>query len=313
MNPQPLTAATAVLGLFVSMLWGGNVIALKYGLDTFPPMWSAFWRFLSAAVAVLIWAKFRGIRLWPDRGDWRAVILLGFLFTSQIALLNIGVGWTSAAFAVVLLNSHPIFTNLQGHFVASEDKLNRTRSLGLALAFAGICWVAAGKPSVSNAPHPGWGNVLMIVSANLLALRVIYTRRLVQATDPARPVIWQMAFSLPFFLAAAWWFEPPTLKAVAWEPVAAILYQGVVIGGFCFLTWTSLLRKHSASTLSVFAFSVPFFGVLMSAWVLGEAIPAQLVLGALLVTCGIVVVTRDSRARNRAATETSATPGAIRG
>ncbi len=158
-----------------------------------------------------------------------------------------------------------------------------------------------------------WGNVLMIVSANLLALRVIYTRYLVQATDPARPVIWQMMFSLPFFLAAAWWLEPPTLKAVTWEPVAAILYQGVVIGGFCFLAWTSLLRKHSASTLSVFAFTVPFFGVLMSSWVLGEAIPAQLVLGALLVTLGIVIVTRDSRARNRAGPPRRASPGAMRG
>jgi len=313
MQPQPLTAATAVLGLFVSMLWGGNVIALKFGLDTFPPLWSAFWRFLSGSIAVLIWAKMRGIPLMPGRGDWRAVVLLGILFTSQIACLNVGVGWTSAAFAVVLLNSHPIFTNLQGHFAVGEDKLNRKRLIGLALAFAGICWVAAGKPAVANAPFPIWGNVLMIVSANLLALRVIYTRHLVQATDPARPVIWQMMFSLPFFLVAAWRLEPPTLQAVTWEPVAAILYQGVVIGGFCFLAWTSLLRKHSASTLSVFAFTVPFFGVLLSFWVLGEPIPAQLVLGALLVTLGIVVVTRDSRARHRAAVANPSVTGAVRG
>ncbi len=313
MKPQPLTSATAVLGLFVSMLWGGNVIALKFGLDTFPPMWSAFWRFLSGAVAVMIWAKLQGIDLWPAREDWRAVGLLGILFTSQIACLNVGVGWTSAAFAVVLLNSHPIFTNLQGHFTASEDNLNRQRLIGLALAFAGICWVASGRPSVAKAPYPIAGNVLMIVSANLLALRVIYTRKLVQSTDPARPVIWQMVFSLPFFLGAAWWFEPPTLQAVAWEPVAAILYQGVIIGGFCFLAWTTLLRRHSASTLSVFAFTVPFFGVLMSAWALDEAIPAQLILGALLVTVGIVVVTHDSRARTRAEAEEASVTEVARG
>ncbi|MBI1355219.1 MAG: EamA family transporter [Acidobacteria bacterium] len=313
MNPQAMTAATAALGLFVSMLWGGNVIALKYGLDTFPPLWSAFWRFLSGAVAVIVWAKLQGVRLWPDRRDWRAVVLLGVLFTLQITCLNFGVGWTSAAFAVVLLNSHPVFTNLQGHFADSEEKLNGRRLFGLALAFGGICWVAAGKPSVAKAPLPIWGNVLMIVSANLLALRVIYTRRLVQSTHPTRPVVWQMVFSLPFFLGGAWVLEPPTLQPVRWEPVAAILYQGVVIAGFCFVAWTTLLRSFSASTLSMFAFTVPFFGVLLSAVVLDEAIPPSLLLGALLVTAGIVIVTRSAQAPARKPPKESPAPGAVRG
>ena len=314
MNPQTMTAATAALGLFVSMLWGGNVIALKFGLDTFPPLWSAFWRFLSGAVAVIVWAKWQGVALLPRHGEWRGVTLLGILFTAQIACLNIGVSWTSAAFGVVLLNSHPVFTNLQGHFAAGEENLNGRRLFGLALAFAGICWVAAGKPSVDNAPYPIWGNVLMIVSANLLALRVIYTRRLVQTTHPTRPVVWQMLFSLPFFLGAAWLAEPPTLQPVTWAPVLAILYQGVVIAGFCFVAWTTLLRAISASTLSMFAFTVPFFGVLLSALTLGEAIPASLLLGALLVTVGIVFVTRSSRvAASAPAVEETPAPGAARG
>ena len=189
-----------------------------------------------------------------------------------------------------------VFTNLFAHYFDSEDKLTPRRLFGLFLAFAGIVYVATGRPDASLAPHPGWGNSLMIVSANLLAIRVIYTRRLVQSADPERPVIWQMAFSLPVFLALALASEPLTLKAVDWKPVAAILYQGVLIAGFCFMVWTTLLRKHSAANLSMFGFSVPVFGVAMSAVVFHEELQLNLLLGVALVTAGILIVTRKARA-----------------
>ena len=301
MNPQPLTAATSALALFVSMLWGGNLVALKYGLATFPPFWSAFWRMLAACLAVMLWAKLRGIRILPKPGEWLPFGILGAMFAAQISCLNIGANWTSAAYAVVLLNAHPVFTNLFAHFIDSEDKLTGRRIFGLVLAFSGIAYVSLGKPDAALAPHPGWGNPLMIVSANLLAIRVIYTRRLVQAADPERPVIWQMFWSLPLFLSLALFLEPATLQPVTWEPVAAILYQGVLIAGFCFVVWTTLLRKHSAANLSMFGFSVPIFGVALSAAVFGETVHLHLLIGVLLVTLGIIIVTRKAKPPARVA------------
>ena len=285
-----------MLALFVSILWGGNVVALKYGLATFPPFWSAFWRMLAACIAVIIWTKLQGVRILPEKGEWWPFAALGAMFTAQISGLNVGTNWTSAAYAVVLLNSHPVFTNLYAHFFDSEDKLTRRRLFGLFLAFAGIAYVALGRPDEALAPHPGWGNALMIVSANLLAVRVIYTRRLVQSADPERPVIWQMVLSLPVFLGMALATEASALKPVTWEPVAAILYQGVLIAGFCFVVWTTLLRKHSAANLSMFGFSVPVFGVAMSAVVFRETLQLNLLLGVALVTLGIWIVTRRARA-----------------
>ena len=292
MQPHPLTAASAALALFVSLLWGGNIAALKLGLDTFPAFWSAFWRFVSAAFAVILWAKFQGVRLWPERSEWRPLAILAVMFTAQISFLNIGTGWTSAAYAVVLLNAHPLFTNAFGQFLEFEEKLNVRRALGLALAFAGICYLAAGRPEERLAPFPIWGNILITGSAALLASRILYTRRIVQSSHPLKPVVWQMLMAMPFFLVVALIREPLTTKPVTWEAVAAILYQGPVVGGICFVVWTTLLKRHSASTLSIFGFSVPIFGILLSGWLFGEAIGARLIAGAALVMVGIWIVTR---------------------
>jgi O-acetylserine/cysteine efflux transporter len=206
----------------------------------------------------------------------------------------LGVGLTSPAYGVVLLNSHPVFTNLFGHFVDSEDTLNFRRLLGLALAVVGMSYVAAGKPDAALAPNPIAGNLILILSAALLAIRALYTRRLVQRVNTFKPVVWQMSFALPVFLGFALLLEPPLLQPLSWPPMAAIFYQGAVIGGFCFVTWTQLLQKHAAGVLSMFAFLVPFFGVFLSAYMFDETIQPSLLLGAGLVTAGIVIVTRFS-------------------
>ncbi len=296
MKPQPIGAAVAALALLVSLLWGGNVAALKLGLDTFPAYWSAFWRFLAGMLAVLWWAKAKGVRLWPAPSEWAPLCALTAVFAVQISCLNLGAGWTSAAYAVVLLNAHPVFTNLFGQFVASEEKLNFRRVVGLALAFGGICWLAFGRPEARLAPYPIPGNVLITASAAMLASRALYTRRLVQSMHPLKPVVWQMALALPVFLAAAVALEPPTLKPVSWQAVAAILYQGPVVAGVCFVVWTTLLKKHSASALSIFAFTVPIFGVLLSAWMFDERIGGRLPAGAALVVVGILILTRARKA-----------------
>jgi drug/metabolite transporter (DMT)-like permease len=287
--------SSALIALFVSALWGGNVIALKIGLATVPPLWSAFWRFLSGFVAVVIWAKLSGIRVMPEPGEARSLGLLGLMFTLQIMGLNLGVDSTSPAYAVILLNSHPIFTNLVSHFFVPEDRLSGQRILGLAIAFAGICYLALGRPDARLAPNPILGNVIVVASAALLAVRMVYTQRLVQRIDPIRPVVWQIAISLPIFLAMAAWLEPITLKPLTAEPVVAILYQGVAIGGFCFVVWTRLLKRHSPGSLSVFGFSVPVFGVMLSALIFDESITGRVVAGMAAVTAGIVIVTRRGR------------------
>lgn len=294
MKPQPLSFSSGALALWVSILWGGNVVAIKLGLSTLPPFWSAFWRFLVAAATVLIWARVKDAELLPKREDRGSALLLGCLFAGQISCLNLGVSLTSPAYGVVLLNSHPVFTNLFGHFVDSEDKLNFRRLLGLTLAVIGMSYVAAGKPDAALAPNPIAGNLILIVSAALLAIRALYTRRLVQRVNTFKPVVWQMSFALPVFLSFALLLEPPLLQPLSWPPMAAIFYQGAVIGGFCFVTWTVLLQKHAAGVLSMFAFLVPFFGVFLSAHLFDETIQPSLLLGAGLVTAGIVIVTRFS-------------------
>jgi len=291
--PQPLDWKSASLALLASALWGGNLVALKIGLEIFPPLWSAWWRFVLGVGAVSWWAARQGIPLWPQQSERGRLIILGLLFTAQIALLNLGVNLTSPAYGVVILNSHPIFANLAGHFVASEQRLNCKRVLGLGIAFFGVCYLAFGKPVPRLAPNPLVGNTLLIFSSFLLGIRTVYTRWLVQGVDPVKAVTWQMALSLPVFLVAALLLEPPLARPLALEPIVAMAYQGLIVAGICFVIWTGLLRRYSAGTLATFGFTVPLFGIALSRLLLGEPLDARIVVAAAAVITGIALVLKS--------------------
>ena len=292
---EPLSWKVGLLALAISLLWSGNIVSLKVGLETIPPFWIAFWRMLVAVLGVAAWGWATGNPVLMERRRLGQMAVLSGLFTVQIAVFNLSVDFTSPSYAVIMLNTTPVLVNFISHFFVQDDRLTVARLAGLAIGFAGISYLMLGRPSPELAPNPLLGNILMLVSALLLAVRIVYTQILVQEMDPLRPVIWQMALSLPCFLALALGLEAPLLKPLGLEAVLAVLYQSVIVAGFCFVAWTMLLRRYSAGNLSVYSFSVPFFGILLSWLVFGEPVTGRLLSGAIAVSAGIWIVVRSKQ------------------
>jgi drug/metabolite transporter (DMT)-like permease len=297
--PEPIGLSSTLLAIAVSILWAGNVVSIRIGVDSVPPIWSAFWRMSLGVVFVALWALRQRVNIRPTRQEYLPLLILGVLFTVQIALLNSATEMTSPAYGVVILNSYPIFVNLAGHFAAqrwpgliSEERITPIRAAGLALALAGIALLAFSRPDQALAPRPFLGNTLMVISSVLLGIRQVYTRWLVQQVDPARSIVWQMALSVPLFLLAALLTEPPVIGRVTWSALAAISYQGIIVAGICFIIWAELLKKHSSGTLTMFSFIVPIGGIALSAWLFAERLQASLLWGTLLVMAGVFIVLR---------------------
>ncbi len=298
---RPVSLQVGLFALLISFFWSGNIVAIKFGLSTIPPFWSAFWRMAAGAAVVACWARVRSQPLRLSREHYRQMLRLTVLFAGQIAIFNLGVDFTSPAYAVILLNANPVMVNLISHFFMADDRLTWQRLCGLGAAFGGIAYVVLGRPDAALAPNPLLGNFLMLLSALLLAIRLVYTQHLVRGMDPLRLVVWQMFLGLPIFLSLAVAFEEPLLKPLSYEPVLAIAYQAVVVAGFCFVAWTVLLQRHSAGNLAMFGFSVPIFGVVLAGILFGEAITGRLAAGATAVALGISIVMRSNRSAARRA------------
>ena len=303
-----VTVRSALIALLISMLWGANVVGLKISLGAIPPFWSAFWRMLIAIPVIGLAARFEKTPLRPQPGEWRSLLVLGFLCFVQISLLNLGTNLTSAGYAVVLLNSHPIFTNLLSHYFTPGDRLSLTRVIGLFVAFGGICAVFLGRPDAQFASQPVLGNFIMTVSAFMAGVRAVATKRVAQVTEPVRLIFWTLIFSLPGFLLGGILFEPMLLAPLLWEPFVSLLYQSIIVAGLCFIGWTRLLRDHPPGVLSVFAFPTPIFGLIFSALILSERLSPALIIGVIAVVAGILIVANPLNGKQKNA-DREALPG----
>ena len=282
-----------VIALLIHVLWGGNPVAVKYSLLVFPPLWTAFFRFAIAIVCVGIWAKIAGVAIWPARHEWRALLLIGGLFTVQIASMNIGFDLTSGSMGAVLIATNPIFAALFAHFLLAGDRLSVVKGIGLLVAFAGTALVMMRGLGDLQPTHGGLGNVILLMSACLLGGRLIVSAKVLQRMDGARVVLWQMIMSLPLFALGGFLFESIRWEAMAWEPLAGLAYQGVIVAGLGFSVSFYLMKRYTPSVIVSFNFVSPIAGVLLSAWLLGDVITGYLWSGLLLVAAGLFLIARS--------------------
>lgn len=283
-----------MLALAVHVLWGGNPVAIKVGLEAFPPLWSSFLRFALGIACVAAWARIAGIPLAPPREEWPALFWLGLLFTAQIVLMYAGFAATSAVNGAVLIATNPLFGVLFAHWFVSGDRLTPVRALGAAVAFAGTALVLLrGAGGLAASTHGDW---LVLASAGLLGLRLALCGRVLKRVNDVRLTLWQMAVALPFFAAGAAAFETLRIESIGAGPVAGIVYQGVVVAGLGFTVQFHLIRRYTPSVMISFNFVAPVAGVALGAWLLGERVTAGLLGGMLLVAAGLALIARAPRA-----------------
>ena len=281
-----------LVSIAIHSLWGGNPVAVKFSLEAFPPLTTAFLRFAIGIACIALWARWRGVRLLPERGEWRALWIVAVLFAVQIALMNIGFDRTSGAMGSVLIATNPLYAVMFAHFVIAGDRMTAAKALGLLVAMAGTSLALLGDVDIGTLDAGAAGNWIVLSSAVMLGFRLSLSARFVRRIDPTKVALWQMVLSLPLFGAGALLLEDIAWDRVGVAPIAGLLYQGVVIAGVGFTVSYHLLKLYTPSVMMSFNFVSPVAGVLFSAWLLGDRIGALLLAGMALVAAGLYLVTR---------------------
>lgn len=279
--------------LAIHTLWGGNPVAVKLGLEAFPPLWSALLRFSLGAACVAAWAAFMRVPLWPARDEWPALLSIGLLFTVQLALMNIGFAGTTGARGSVLISTNPLFGVLFAHFLVPGDRVGAARAAGVLVAFAGAALVLLrGSPGDAGGWGASTGDWIVLASACLLGLRLALSGRFLRRVNEVRFNFWTMLLSLPLFAAGALTWEEIRWEKVGAVPIAGIVYQGVVVAGLAFTANLYLMRRYPPSVMISFNFIAPVAGVLLSMLLLGDTLTAGLVGGMALVAMGLALIAR---------------------
>ncbi len=286
---QPLTTRSVLLVLMLCTLWGGLVVSVKVGLEGIPPILLAVVRFGVALVCVYTWTRLAGVSLYVQRGDRLVIAVPAIVMAAQILFLNIGAEQTSGSHAVLFMQTYPFVVAGIAHFIIPGDRLTLMKLVGLVLAGGGMVLTIYDE---AGGPSTPLGDVLVLFSSISLAIQIMINKVLVRRISPVAVIFWQQVVVLPIFTvlwALTEWHLPVTVNP---SIVAAVLYQGAIVAGFCFLVWIRLLQRHSATQISAFFFTTPLFGVLLSWLILGDQVTTYLTGGLVLLAVGLWVVNR---------------------
>jgi drug/metabolite transporter (DMT)-like permease len=278
---------STLLVLLLCLLWGGLTPSLKLSLIGIPPLAVAGWRFLTGLTAIWIWCRLKGITLYVPRKNHFGLFLYSLVFVAQISAVNFGTQRTTSNFAIVLVNTSPLFVALLAHFLIPNDRINARKLIGFSGAFLGVAVIF-----LSAVPGTGQlrGNFLVLLGGFLLGVIHVYGKFLLRRLSAFQLVFWEFLYGISFFFLLSLLFESGQNYDLSVTVVASVLYQGLIIAGFGFVTWVYLLQRYSASKLASFQFSIPVFGVFLGWLILGEQLSWRLGLGVLLVAVGIYAV-----------------------
>ena len=219
------------------------------------------------------------------------MLALGVLFTVQIGLMNTGIDLSTGSIASILIATNPLFAAFFAHLFIPGDRLTALKLLGLTVAFSGTAMVLLQSHGLDSLQLFNLGNWILLLSATLLGARLAFSARLLRRIDAVRVLIWQMLISLPLFALGGWLSEDIAWESLGWQPIAGILYQGVVIAGLGFMVTSYLMKNFRPSIMMSFNFIAPVSGVLLSIWLLDDPLTWHLIVGLLTVAAGLWLIT----------------------
>lgn len=280
------------LSLFtIAFVWALNFTVVKASLSEFDPYTFNAIRFILAAS--FLWIVIAKNSAWfsIQRSDWKWLIPLGLLGNLLYQwLFIIGINYTYAANAAVMLGTIPIWVALFSHLLKME-KMNRLKSLGIIFAFSGVVLIVVyGKNPISFRSDTFFGDMLIIAAAIVFGLFTILSKQFLTRYTPLQfsAIMTTIgAFSLtliaiPFIPVTGW----GSLSAGAW---GGAVYSGLLSIGLAYLIWNNGILKVGAVKTATYQNLVPVLGLLFGIIILGETLEWLQYAGSAIVIAGILL------------------------
>lgn len=299
---KPIDAKAATLMVVLCAIWGLQQVSLKAAAPDMAPVLQVALRSGAAAVFIAILILVRGETAQLGGGTWRPGLLVGVLFAVEFLFVGEGLRFTNASHMAIFLYTAPVFAALGLHMRLPEERLTPLQWLGVATAFTGIVVSFAGRSAGSEAEMSWIGDLFGIAAGALWGATTLTIRFSRLSSTPATvTLLYQLVAAFVLLLGAAALLGQ---TEVTFTPVlaASLAFQIVFVSFLSFLAWFALLRTYLASRLGVLSFMTPVFGITFGVVILGEELDAAFIIGALLVTAGILLVSgRDLFSRKRLA------------
>lgn len=260
---------SSLLGIFFTILWSSAAIAIKLGLQSTTPLALATSRFLIAGGLLFVYVYIvKRTYPWPNRTEWRALLLLGLLNTT----IYLGASfWALTSVSAGIFN---LFVTTNPFIVAFLSYLWLKRKI-LAREWSGMLVAATGLfiatwPSISVSETSMIGVVVLALGMVSMAIGSVYFNKRNLQLPGIVVNTWQVMIGGMVLIPFTFLLEHRSFF-VEWDRnlLVSMLWLVLVISIGTMILWFYLL-KQDAVRANNWLFLTPVFGYILATLFLGE-------------------------------------------
>lgn len=287
---------TIILFVGLAAMWGSGFVAIKAGLQYYPPALYASLRNGFAAVLMCGYALLVSNRIRPDGWrEWLAVIASGVLVIgASQGFLFFGQQSTTSGVAAIITGTIPVLTAAFARVTPPVEYLARRDLIGLFIGLSGIAIIA--NPSLDQISSGVGGKWLVLLGASCFAFGSTITQRATLSLPAETHQAWAMGIgALLISFTSVTLGE--SLASVQWtsEAIGALFYLVAVPSGLGFLLYFRILERLGPTDTNLVMNASPVFASLIGWIVLGEGLNLLTVGGFVVVLVGLgVLLTSES-------------------
>lgn len=281
--------------LVVSLVWGSTYLAIRVGVQRFPPALFGGIRFLVAGSVLLLLALAMGGRLPRRARDWATSALVGFM------LLTIGNGlvvWAeqsveSGLTAILIVTGALWMALFDALIPGSEVRPTARQAAGLLLGFAGTVLLIWGDTSTLG-PTGLLGPLALVVASASWAFGSIVSKRRPVETGPYMNAALQMLVG-GCGLTLVGLFAGETGRVAFSAAAAGAIAYLIVFGSLVAYTSYVYLLRHAAPTfIGTHVYVNTVVAVLLGWVVLDEHVTVRTFVAMGVILSSVVWVRRET-------------------
>jgi len=290
-----------LIAICCCFLWGSAFPSIKIGYQLFhiqKEAWNsqilfAGIRFTLAALMVILFGSFQNKKiLFPEKDSWGRIFLVGlFQVVIQYIFFYIGLAHASGVKSSIIEASNVFFAILFAGIVFRQEKISPRKIAGTLIGFSGVLYVNLSGGNGLDFHFTLAGEGFVLISTVAASLAVVLTKKFTEKDNPVTLCGYQflMGGLILMVLGAATGGQIGNADARGW----LLMIYMAFISAAAYSLWSVLLKYNPVSRVSIYGFSNPVFGVILSGLLLNEGKQAfgyQNIIALLLVSIGIYIV-----------------------
>ena len=276
----------------IYVVWGSTYLAIRFGIETIPPLFMAGVRFCIGGTLFVGWAIARGAER-PVASLWRPAALVGLLMiTGGIGVVTWAEQFVPSGLTALLIAMVPLWVVLIDWARPGGSQPGRVVFFGLVLGLVGMTLLVnpTGIGGVGEVDPVG---ALALVLATLSwAAGSIYSRNARQSSSQVIAVGMPMMIGGVILLgvsALSGELRQVNVGLMSWRSVMALAYL-IGPGSLAYAAYLFLLRASTPTKAATYAYVNPVIALILGAAVGGEQVSTWTLTCSAVIIMGVIAI-----------------------